>query len=88
MTNPGLLARSEAQGEAILRRATDAALDEACRIIQDHLGVKHGDFASLYWAGQREDAFREMLRAYMDAERADIAALRDQSWYGRCSGHA
>ena len=75
-STPPRLVRSAAQDEEILTRATDAALNEACRMIQEHLGIKYGDFASVYWTGTNESSFRAMLRAYMDAERADIASLQ------------
>lgn len=58
--------------EQMLERATEAALDAMCVIIQDHLGVKTGDFASLFFSGgQHREWVRAAATAYYEAERAE-----------------
>lgn len=56
--------------EELLDAATHAALDEACRIVQAHLGVEAGDFAGLYFSGDHSIEVKEVLRGYLVAERA------------------
>ncbi|ABM97114.1 hypothetical protein [Methylibium petroleiphilum] len=60
--------------ESILDAATHAALDEACRMIQDHLGVTTGDFAGMYFSGNAFDSVKATLRSYLEAERASASA--------------
>lgn len=50
----------------------EVALDAAVATIQDALGVTDGGFASLYFAGERGDAIRRILREYAAAERAHL----------------
>lgn len=50
----------------------EAALDAAAATIQDALGVTDGGFAGLYFAGDRGDAIRRILRGYIAAERAHL----------------
>jgi len=45
-----------------------AALDAACASIQDALGVKTGDFAGMYFSGERHDAIIAILADYIGAE--------------------
>ena len=62
--------------EAILQKATTAALDAGCAEIQRALGVKNGDAAGVYFSGSGADAVRDALRGYMGLE---IAYLADTS---------
>lgn len=57
--------------DEVLDRATNDALDEAARQIQDHLGVTTGDFAGLYFTGSTFDQFKALLRQYLEAQRID-----------------
>ena len=60
--------------EALLEAATHAALDEGCRMVQEHLGVESGDFAGVYFSGTGTDGVKEILRGYLAAERAQWEA--------------
>ena len=44
------------------------ALHEACRYIQDELGVKTGDTAGLFFSGQQEDEIHEIFSQYIETE--------------------
>jgi len=44
------------------------ALHEACRLIQDKLGVTDGFNASIFFSGEREDAIYEIFRQYIEDE--------------------
>jgi hypothetical protein len=57
--------------EQILQEATHAALDEACKKIQDHLGVTTGDFAGIYFSGPNFDEVKSSLQLYLEAQRLD-----------------
>ena len=59
--------------EAILQKATTAALDAGCAEIQRALGVKNGDAAGVYFSGSGADAVRDALRGYMVLEIAYLA---------------
>lgn len=54
---------------AVLEDATHAALNEACRLIQQHLGVTTGDFAGIYFTGSAFEEVRSGLELYLQAER-------------------
>jgi len=59
----------------LIDKATQAALDAGCAAIQQHLGVKHGDFASLHFSG--EDSYKpiaDTLAGYLWAEQAEELA--------------
>jgi len=43
-------------------------LHEACRHIQDALGVTTGDTAGLYFTGDREEIILDILTRYIDTE--------------------
>ena len=47
----------------------NAALDAACRTIQQALGV-NGDVAGLHFSGDAGERFRELMRDYIRTERA------------------
>ena len=48
----------------------NAALDAACRTIQEALGVETGDVAGLHFSGDAGERFRELMRDYIRTERA------------------
>jgi hypothetical protein len=47
----------------------NAALDAACRTIQEALGV-NGDVAGLHFSGDAGERFRDLMRDYIRTERA------------------
>ena len=51
-----------------IQTLAENALHEACRHIQDALGVKTGDTAGLYFTGDREDIILDILTRYIDTE--------------------
>jgi hypothetical protein len=66
----------ERADELLLDRAVDAALNAGCKVLQDALGVKTGDFAGVYWSGPigpGNATIREAFAAYLEAERAEAA---------------
>jgi hypothetical protein len=46
----------------------EQALDEACRHIQDVIGVQTGDVAGIYFTGANKDAIEAVLRRYINLE--------------------
>ena len=44
------------------------ASNEAIRVIQDRLGVRFGDFAGIYFCGDRLDDLMSILSDYIRAE--------------------
>ena len=44
------------------------ALDEACRHIQDVIGVQTGDVAGIYFSGSNKDAIEAVLTRYINLE--------------------
>jgi hypothetical protein len=68
----------ESVDDLLLDEAVEAALDAGCKVIQDALGVKAGDFAALHWSG-RADPVREAFRMYLACERANATAERQQA---------
>jgi hypothetical protein len=46
----------------------EQALDEACRHIQDVIGVQTGDVAGIYFTGTNKDAIEAVLRRYINLE--------------------
>ncbi len=46
----------------------EQALDEACRHIQDVIGVQTGDVAGIYFSGSNKDAIEAVLRRYINLE--------------------
>ena len=51
-----------------IQTLAENALHEACRHIQDALGVQTGDTAGLYFTGDREDIILDILTQYIDTE--------------------
>ena len=51
-----------------VRWLADQALNEACRHIQDALGVKTGDVAGMFFSGDNKDQIEEILREYISLE--------------------
>ena len=51
-----------------IQNLAENALHEACRHIQDALGVKTGDTAGLFFCGEKEDEIHEILCRYIDTE--------------------
>jgi len=43
-------------------------LHEACRHIQDELGVTNGFNASIFFSGEREDTIYDIFRRYIEDE--------------------
>ena len=43
----------------------DEALNAACRVVQDRLGVTSGDFAALYFQGYTERVITDILRGFI-----------------------
>ena len=50
-------------------RATHAAINAGCAIIQDALGETDGGFASCHFTGENEDEVREVFLRYFDAQK-------------------
>ena len=59
--------------EQLLEASTHAALDLACKELQDYLGVPTGDFAALHFSGEPFAAVKSVLAAYLDAQRQQLA---------------
>ena len=51
----------------------DAALEAACRVVQDRLGVESGDLAAIFWSGDSEDLFKGLFVAYIMTELNELA---------------
>ena len=51
-----------------IQELAENALHEACRHIQDALGVTTGDTAGLFFCGQKEDEIHAILCRYIDVE--------------------
>jgi len=51
-----------------IQTLAENALHEACRHIQDALGIKSGDTAGLFFTGAREEIILDFLTAYIDTE--------------------
>ena len=51
-----------------VRWLADQALNEACRHIQDALGVKTGDVAGMFFSGDNKYQIEEILREYISLE--------------------
>lgn len=46
----------------------DQALNEACRHIQDVIGVDTGDLAGMFFTGENKDLIEEIFREYINLE--------------------
>ena len=51
-----------------IQTLAENALHEACRHIQDALGVTTGDTAGMFFTGDREDIILDILTRYIDTE--------------------
>jgi len=51
-----------------IQTLAENALHEACRHIQDALGIQSGDTAGLFFTGAREEVVLDILTAYIDTE--------------------
>jgi hypothetical protein len=51
-----------------VRHLAEQALDEACRHIQDVIGVQTGDVAGIYFSGNNKDAIEAVLMRYINLE--------------------
>ena len=46
----------------------EEALNAACRVVQERLGIKSGDLAALYFQGHTERVTTDILRGYIRTE--------------------
>jgi hypothetical protein len=51
----------------------EAALEAACRVVQNKLGIESGDLAAIFWSGDSEDVFKSLFVAYIMAELNELA---------------
>ena len=51
-----------------IRDLADQALNEACRHIQEVIGVPTGDLAGMFFTGDNKDLIEEILREYISLE--------------------
>jgi hypothetical protein len=51
-----------------IRDLADQALNEACRHIQEVIGVPTGDLAGMFFSGDNKDLIEEILREYISLE--------------------
>ena len=51
-----------------IQELAENALHEACRHIQDALGVKTGDTAGLFFTGEPQDIIESILQDYIRTE--------------------
>lgn len=51
-----------------VRNLAEQALDEACKHIQDVIGVQTGDVAGIYFSGNNKDAIEAVLMRYINLE--------------------
>ena len=65
---------SEAQ--KLIDDATEAALDAGCKVIQERLGIKHGDLAGLHFDRRRKDVLRDLFAAYLLEEVKELDDTR------------
>jgi hypothetical protein len=68
----------ESVNALLLDKAVEAAINAGCKVIQDALGVKSGDFAGHYYSSVLgcANAIRDEFTAYLGAERAQAAAAK------------
>ena len=55
--------------ERLVSMATDAALDQACSVIQAYVEEPTGDFAAIYFTGQPRKLVQEILHDYLRQQR-------------------
>ncbi len=51
-----------------IQNLAENALHEACRYMQDALGVKTGDNAAYFFSGEAEDTINRIFRNYIEDE--------------------
>ena len=51
-----------------IQALAENALHEACRHIQDALGVQTGDHAAYFFSGEAEDTIYQIFRKYIEDE--------------------
>ena len=51
-----------------VRDLADQALNEACRHIQEVIGIQTGDVAGMFFTGENKDLIEEILREYISLE--------------------
>jgi hypothetical protein len=51
-----------------VRDLADQALNEACRHIQEVIGIDTGDLAGMFFTGENKDLIEEILREYISLE--------------------
>lgn len=49
-------------------RATNAALNAGCKLVQDMMGVETGDAAGIFWAGEMEEKVADLFEQYIEYE--------------------
>lgn len=54
--------------ETEVQDIADEALNAACRVVQERLGVPNGDLAALYFQGRTERVITDILRGYIRTE--------------------
>lgn len=54
--------------EQDVKNLAEDALNEACRHIQDVIGVETGDLASMFFSGKNQDLIQEILSRYIQSE--------------------
>lgn len=60
--------------EKMLKEATEAAINEACCIIQQRIGQTDGGIAGLHFSGNGADVIKNELRLYFYTEKNMEAA--------------
>ena len=51
-----------------IQNLAENALHEACKHIQDALGIQSGDTAGMFFTGDREEIILDILTRYIDTE--------------------
>ena len=54
--------------ETEVQDLADEALNAACRVVQERLGIKSGDLAAFYFQGHTERVITDILRGYIRTE--------------------
>ena len=54
--------------ETEVQDRAEEALNAACRVVQEHLSIKSGDLAALYFQGRTERVITDILRGYIRTE--------------------
>lgn len=54
--------------EQDVKNLAEDALNEACRHIQDVIGVETGNLASMFFSGKNQDLIQEILSRYIQSE--------------------